>query len=79
MTDKPDYSDVEMRRSKRSHRRMSVGRRTAYAIGRPLLRALLFALTSTYRFDRTVGGDLVDRLDKGRDLVFVDRVLLVRN
>ena len=66
MPDKPDYSDVEMRRSKRSHRRMSVGRRAAYAIGRPLLRAILFVLKSTYRFDRAVGGDVFDRLDTGR-------------
>ena len=66
MTDKPDYSDVEMRRSKRSHRRMSFGRRTAYALGRPLLRAILFLLSSTYRMDKTPGSEITGRLDTGR-------------
>ena len=55
-----------MRRSKRSHRRMSLGRRTAYAIGKPLLRAILFLLTSTYRQDRSIGGDVLEGLDKER-------------
>ena len=68
MNEKPDFADVEMRRSKRSGRRMSIGRRTAYAIGKPLLRLVIFLLTSTYRFDKAAGADVVDRLlaDKGR-------------
>ena len=68
MTEKPDYSNVEMRRSKRSGRRMSLGRRTAYAIGKPLLRFIIFVLTSTYRFDKSIGSDIADRViaDQGR-------------
>lgn len=71
MNDKPDFSDVEMRRSKRSGRRMSVGRRTAYAIGKPLLRLIIFLLTATYRFDKTIGADIANRLlaDTGRAYV----------
>ena len=69
MNGKPDFSDVESRRSKRSHRRMSFGRRTAYALGKPLLRTILFLLTSTYRFDRSIGADVAERLDRNRAYV----------
>ena len=55
---KPDYSNVEARRSKRSGRRMSFGRRTTYAIGKPLLRFILFVLTATYRFEKVIGKDI---------------------
>ena len=54
----PDFSDVEMRRSKRSNRRMSAGRRLAYAVGLPILRALLFLLNATYRKKVIVGGEV---------------------
>ena len=71
MNEKPDYSDVEMRRSKRSGRRMSLGRRTAYAIGKPLLRIILFVLTATYRFEKVVGSEIADKIvaDRGRAYV----------
>lgn len=65
MTDKkpaPDYSDVEMRRSKASRRRMSLGRRVAYAIGLPLLRSILFLLNSSYRLQKIIGKDVADRI-----------------
>lgn len=71
MNDKPDYSDVAMRRSKRSGRRMSVGRRTAYAIGKPLLRLIIFALTSTYRFEKVIGSDIADRILADCDRAYV--------
>jgi lysophospholipid acyltransferase (LPLAT)-like uncharacterized protein len=71
MNEKPDYSDVEMRRSKRSGRRMSFGRRTAYAIGKPLLRLILFVLTSTYRFEKIIGSDIADRILSDRDRAYV--------
>lgn len=71
MSDKPDYSNVEMRRSKRSGRRMSIGRRTAYAIGRPLLRIFLFVLTSTYRFEKVIGSEFVDRILADGERVYV--------
>jgi lysophospholipid acyltransferase (LPLAT)-like uncharacterized protein len=58
----PDFSDIEMRRSKRSSRRMSAGRRLAYAVGLPTLRALLFLLNATYRKKVIVGGEVVQRM-----------------
>ena len=74
MTDKdtsPDFSDVEMRRSKRSNRRMSPGRRLAYGIGTPLLRILLFLLNSSYRIDIIKGREIVTRLLANPDQVFI--------
>ena len=71
MNEKPDYSDVEMRRSKRSGRRMSLGRRTAYALGKPLLRFLLFVLTATYRFEKVIGSDVADKVVADRDRSYV--------
>lgn len=71
MNEKPDYSDVEMRRSKRSGRRMSLGRRTAYAIGKPLLRVILFLLTVTYRFEKVIGSEIADKIVADRDRSYV--------
>ena len=67
----PDYSDVEMRRSKKSNRRMSRGRRAAYWIGLPLLRALLFLLNASYRKTVIRGDDVVRRMidDTGQPYV----------
>ena len=59
---KPDYSDVEMRRSKASRRRMSPGRRLTYAIGMPLMRAIVFLLHSSYRYRKTIGSEIADRI-----------------
>ncbi len=67
----PDYSDVEMRRSKRTSRRMSVGRRFVYAIGKQLLRFILFVLTSSYRFEKVFGSDIVDRLVENKNQAYV--------
>lgn len=71
MNERPDFSDVETRRASRTTRRMSFGRRLAYAIGKPLLRFILFLLTSTYRFEKIIGADFADRIvaDKGRAYV----------
>jgi lysophospholipid acyltransferase (LPLAT)-like uncharacterized protein len=71
MNERPDLSDVESRRGSYTSRRMTVGRRIAYAIGKPLLRLLLFVLTSTYRFEKVLGADIADRIvaDKGRAYV----------
>ena len=71
MSERPDYSDVESRRGSYTDRRMTVGRRIAYAIGKPLLRFVLFFLTSTYRFEKVLGADIADRIvaDKGRAYV----------
>ncbi len=70
-TEKADYSDVEMRRSAASRRRMSPGRRLAYAIGLPLLRFILWALHSTYRYVDTIGADVADRIVADRDQAYV--------
>ena len=68
---KPDYSDVEMRRSKKSSRRMSFGRRLAYAVGMPLLRLIVFVLNSSYRVRVVRGADIADRMiaDTGKAYV----------
>jgi hypothetical protein len=67
----PDYSDVEMRRSKRSSRRMSAGRRLAYIIGMPLLRAALFLLNSSYRVEKIIGSEIADRIVADSDQAYV--------
>ncbi len=67
----PDYSDVEMRRSKRTSRRMSVGRRFAHAIGKQLLQFIFFVLTSSYRFEKALGNDIADRLIAREDQAYV--------
>ena len=71
MNDKIDFSDVESRRSKRSGRRMSFGRRTAYALGKPLLRFILSALSATYRMDRSIGAEIVERILTGEQRVYI--------
>ncbi len=71
MSDKIDYSDVESRRSRRSGRRMSFGRRTAYAVGKPLMRFIIFVLTATYRLDRSIGADVDDRLLRGDKRLYI--------
>ena len=50
---------------------MTVGRRIAYAIGKPLLRFILFVLTSTYRFEKVLGADIAEKIvaNKGRAYV----------
>ena len=67
----PDYADVEMRRSKYSRRRLSPGRRLVYAIGMPLLRAVLFLLNSSYRIEKIIGSEIADHIiaDSGRAYV----------
>ena len=71
MSDKTDYSDVESRRSKRSGRRMSFGRRTGYALGKPLLRFIIFVLNATYRMDRSIGADVAERILTGEKRVYL--------
>lgn len=60
--DKVNFSDVEARRSAASRRRMSPGRRLAYAIGLPILRLILWALHSTYRYLPAIGDDVAERI-----------------
>ena len=74
MTDenkRPDYSDVEMRRSAKSRRRMSAGRRLAYAVGMPLLRAILYLLNSTYRIRKVEGADVAEGIIADKERAYV--------
>lgn len=57
-----DFSDVEARRSTASRRRMSTGRRLGYAIGLPILKAILVLLNATYRKRVVRGEDVVDSM-----------------
>ena len=68
---KPDYSNVEARRSKDSLRRMTIGRRLTYLFGLPLLRAILFLLNVTYRRKAYLGAEIAERIvaDKGQAYV----------
>lgn len=59
---RPDLTDVEARRSSRSRRQMSLARRTYYLLGLPLLRAVFYLLTSTYRIEKVIGRDTADRI-----------------
>lgn len=63
-----NYSDVEARRSKSSTRRMSAARRLGYAVGEPILRAIVALLVSSYRIDVIRGEDIARRIiaDRGR-------------
>ena len=66
----PDFSDVESRRSSRSRRRMSGGRRLYYTLGMPLVRFLLWLLSSTYRVEKIIGSDIADRIVSDRKTVY---------
>jgi lysophospholipid acyltransferase (LPLAT)-like uncharacterized protein len=62
------YAEVDRRRSKASRRRMTRGRRLAFSVGIPLLKALLFLLYSSYRVEKIRGADVEERIlaDRGR-------------
>ncbi|MCH5375219.1 MAG: lysophospholipid acyltransferase family protein, partial [Planctomycetes bacterium] len=65
-------ADTEVRRSAgSSRRRMTAGRRLGYAIGLPLLRAIVWLLNATYRIEKVSGSDIADRIiaDTGRAYV----------
>lgn len=57
-----DFSDVEARRSSASRRRLSAGRRFGYAVGLPILKALIRLLNATYRTRVVRGEDVVDAM-----------------
>jgi lysophospholipid acyltransferase (LPLAT)-like uncharacterized protein len=65
---KKDFSDVEARRSAHSSRRLTTGRKITYAIGLPLLRAIIWVLNATYRVEKIIGNDIAERIiaDTGR-------------
>ena len=57
-----DYADVESRRSTRSGRRLSLGRRIYYTLGRPVLQFVYWAVSATYRVQRVIGEKHVERM-----------------
>jgi len=65
-----DLTDVEARRSSRSRREMSVGRRLYYFLGLPLLRAVFFLLTSTYRVHTVIGKEIGNRIVADQETVY---------
>ena len=65
MTDKKrkiDFDDVESRRGFVGKRRMSIGRRVYYFVGFPLLLAVLQMFWWSYRIEKLIGDDVVERL-----------------
>jgi lysophospholipid acyltransferase (LPLAT)-like uncharacterized protein len=67
---RPDYSDVEARRSTRSRRKMSIGRRLYYAVGMPVLRFIFWLVSSTYRVQKVIGADIADRIIADQKTVY---------
>lgn len=61
-TSRPDFSDVSSRRSSRSRRNMTLARRLYYYLGLPVLRGVYFLLSSTYRVQKIIGRDVMDRI-----------------
>jgi len=59
---RPDFSDVESRRSASSNRRLSGGRRLYYFIGQPLLFVAIKLLWSSYRVEKVIGREIADKL-----------------
>lgn len=55
-----DFRSVESRRSSRSDRRMTPGRRLTYALGTPILRAISRLLIWSYRYEPTIGAHNIE-------------------
>ena len=62
MNDKPskNFQSIESRRSSKSDRRLTPARRLYYFLGQPLLRGLIWLLTSTYRFKKVIGEEHIE-------------------
>ena len=67
---RPDLSDVESRRSFRSRRKMSAGRKLYYALGIPILRFLFWLMSATYRIEKVIGADIAERIIADRKTVY---------
>lgn len=65
-----DFSDVEARRSTRSRRKMSPGRRLYYALGMPILRLIFWSVSRTYRVQKVIGQEVADRIIADKKTVF---------
>ncbi|MGH8221726.1 MAG: lysophospholipid acyltransferase family protein [Woeseiaceae bacterium] len=57
-----DYSELDARLSPSSSRRRSLGRRLYYALGMPLLLALIKLLFRSYRVEAIIGSEVAERL-----------------
>lgn len=65
-----DFADVESRRSTRSRREMSFGRRLYYFFSLPILRTLFVVLSATYRVQKVIGQDIADRIIADKKTVY---------
>lgn len=61
-----DYQSVESRRSSKSNRRMTRGRRLYYFLGMPVLRAITSLLTWSYRYETVIGGKNIEPFLHGK-------------
>jgi len=59
---KTDFDDVESRRGFVGKRKMSIGRRVYYFIGLPVLLGVLQMIWWTYRIEKVIGEDVVERV-----------------
>lgn len=66
---RPDFSDVESRRSTASQRSMSCGRRLYYFFGTPLLRLVFSIINSTYRVEKVIGAEVMEKILADREQV----------
>lgn len=65
-----DFSDVESRRSSRSRRKLSRGRRIYYALGMPVLRFIIWIISASYRVQKVIGQDIADRIVADKETVY---------
>ena len=57
-----ENTSVEARRSKKSLRRMSPGRRLIYFLGMPIVRFLFYLLNVSYRVEKTIGNEVAETI-----------------
>ncbi len=67
---KPDYRDVETRRSSASRRSMSPARRLLYFLGMPLFRFAFYLLNASYRVDTFIGSEVAEQMLADRDRAY---------
>ncbi len=67
---RPDYSDIESRRSSRTRREMTPGRRAYYFLGTPVVRFVIWLFSATYRVQKIIGEDIADRIIADKKVVY---------
>ncbi|MDH4073219.1 MAG: lysophospholipid acyltransferase family protein [Gammaproteobacteria bacterium] len=65
-----DSFDIKSRRSLRSRRRMSAGRRAYYALGMPVLRFIFWLVSASYRVQKIIGEEIADRIIADQKTVY---------